>query len=81
MSWPGCIYQGTCYIWRSPAIGASTMHPMTPVEMLNELIRLGYITHADENSLMSMPSAYQSVPSIMMSDTVVPAENNEENNA
>ncbi|MCY4396749.1 MAG: hypothetical protein OXC10_16610 [Rhodospirillaceae bacterium] len=57
------------------------MQHMTPVEMLNELIRLGYITPADDASAISMPSAYQSVPNITVSDTDPAVEDIEKKNA
>lgn len=44
----------------------------TPVEMLNELIRLGYVTPVQDPQQLAMPSAYHSVPSVTTADTAPP---------
>ena len=45
------------------------MQTMTPIEMLDELIRLGYVTPVHDHSQLTMPSAYHNVPSVTTSDT------------
>ena len=50
---------------------------LTPHEMLNELIRLGYIIPANEGSQFIMPSVYQNVPNITTSYSVPSAVDNE----
>ena len=39
----------------------------SPVEMLNELIRLGFVTSVTEYSHLIIPTAYRTVPSVTTS--------------
>jgi hypothetical protein len=43
--------------------------PMTPLEMLNQLIRMGLITPVSEHPNLMMPTLYRSVPSVASSGT------------
>ena len=50
----------------------TVMSPVTPDEMLAELIRLGYVTPVPDHPKLHMPSAYQTVPSVTTPSSAPP---------